>query len=401
MHKLLLLCLLLLLTISPLHAQRTWEKLWKTAMSKPTQSKTKLMDLNISRQLDLRMNQTFRQAKQAQMQLPPNSKIMMGNPILQIFNTEELHAHELYPQQTFLTNSAQTGKYLVARNNRLFVQEIRRTKQVLAQINENLPRMRQEAVETEQPADAVDWLANLLPPTTTQLFIGEIHGYPEIHQFVARLTQELRLKQPTRKIILFTEFLPENFKWTGQYPHISEVPEIFSEYYSVWRQALKAGIPTIGLELPAVMNSACHVRYLNKKGTLNKKMVWDSLEGIRLRNEHWKKTLSAYRAQYPDALFIIYTGAAHCLYNRSFTLASTEEQTFVSILYPDQYTSFVDSGPFAYTLVAKPMPGPLERLVDQLDFERPIIKWQSPDLAPIAGFDVRIKLPVSLPGIDK
>ena len=399
MRKFLFLCFVLVAATGPLHAQRGgWLTRFGTKFA--DQGKAKLAEIQISRQLNARMHQTYLQAKQAQMQLPTERKIIMGEPIQQIFKTRELNARELYPAQTFLKNSSQTGQYLVARNNRLFVQEIHRMKKVWAQIDENLPRLRQEATATEQPENTITWLADLIPPQTTQFFVGEAHGYPEIYQFLAQLIQELRTRQPDREIILFTEFLPENFKWTGRHPSILTVPKHTQKFFPTWDKILQAQVPVIGLELPAAVDEKCQVRYLRTDDTLDKQTVWASLEGVRLRNERWTKTLATYRAQHPNALFIIYTGADHSMYNRPFSLATPGEHTFVTILYPERYESFTPSGRFSGTLVAKPMPGPLERLVNKLDFQRPVIKWQSPDLAPIAGFDVRIKVPVTLPNVD-
>ncbi len=400
MRKLLLICLSIFLMVAPIHAQRGWRLPWLKA--KPAaQGKARLADVNISHQLDRRVAQTFKQAQQMQQQLPPGRHVIMGEPVQQIFKTAELNAQELYPAQTFLKNSNQTGKYLAARNNRLFLQEMRRMKKVWAQIDENLPRLQAEATATQQPNTPPPvWLAEILPPSATNLFIGEAHGYPEIHQFVAQLTHQLRARQPDREIILFTEFLPENFKWTGRRPSITEVPEVLQKYYPIWDKALQEHVQVIGLELPNAVDDYCEVRYLNALGALDKQSVWSSLEGVRLRNERWQKTLATYRAQHPNALFIIYTGADHSMYNHPFTLATPNEHSFVSVLYPDRYAAFVPSGRFSGTYVTKPMRGPLERLVKELDFQRPIIKWQSADLAPIAGFDVRIKVPVKLPEID-
>ena len=400
MRKILILVFVWLL-VNPLYAQHAWRFPWTKKVPRTTfQGTTQLSNINISYQLDRRMARTFKQARLVHDQLPRDHRIIMGEPIQYIFKTGELNASELYPDLSFLKNSAQTGKYLVARNNRLFVQEIRRMKQIWAQIDENLPRLQTEATNTQQPDEPISWLAEILPPTTTQFFIGEAHGYPEIYQFVAQLTHQLRTHQPNREIILFTEFLPENFKWTGHRPNITQVPEIFHKYFSIWDQARQANIQVVGLELPNAVDDYCKVRYLNAQGTLDKQSVWSSLEGVRLRNERWQKTLAAYRAQHPNALFVIYTGADHSMYNRPFTLTNEKEQTFVSVLYPDRYTSFVPSGRFGGTFIAKPIRGPLERLVEELDFQRPVIKWQSPDLAHIAGFDVRLKIPVTLPDVD-
>lgn len=401
MHKLLLLCCLLVTTSSSVYAQKELGRVLLSPVSKVGQNETLLNGINISRQLKLRVDKTFQQAQELQKQLPQEYNLLTGEPIQKIYSPQILNPQELYPHNTFLKTHKQTGNYLIARNNRLFLREVRRMKQIWAQVNENLPRLQQEAQATEQPENQVSWLVEAIPPQTTQLFIGEMHGYPEISRFMSRLLPELRTQYPSRKIILFTEFLPENLKWTGQRPSTKEVLESLHSYYPIWDSALQAQIEVIGLEIPVATkeNDCCEVRYTDRQGGSRKQRVWASLEGIRLRNERWKKTLATYREKYPEALFVIYTGSMHSLYNAPFTLAHCAEQTFVSVLYPERYVDFESSNRIS-ELEDKPMPGPLESLIDQMDFHRSVVKWQSPDLPAIAGFNARIKIPVSLPYID-
>lgn len=398
MKKCIILCFCLLACVSTTPAQRLPAK-WMPWHKEPVQhlqGSRALQNININRQLEKRLNQTYRQAKQIHRQLPAGYTPVMGEPIQQIFHSEELDPATLYPNQTFLKTHTQAGRYLAARNNRLFVQEMKRMQTVWSQLETNLPRLKQEAASTEQPANQVQWLAQQIPPQTTQLFIGESHGHHEIHQFVAQLVGQLRAQQPTRSIILLTEFLPENFAWTHR-ANTSHIPSVFHKHFALWDQVLEQKIPVIGLELPNAFDNNCTVRYLNNKGVLTKQTVWASLEGVRLRNERWQKTLQTYRTNFPDALFIIYTGADHVMYNRPFTLAQNPQETpFVAILYPNQRLSYEPTSRFAGTLVAKPARGPLERLVDNLDLQNPVVKWTSPDLPAIAGFDARIKVPVSL-----
>ncbi len=373
---------------------------WNKEPVQHLQSPRALQNINITRQLERRLNQTYRQAKKIHSQVPAGYTPIMGEPIQHIFETEKLNPAELYPAQTFLENNKQTGQYLAARNNRLFVQEMRRMKGVWAQIEANLSRLKQEAAATQQPQNQVQWLAQQIPPQTTQLFIGESHGYPEIHQFVAQLARQLRAQQPDRPIILLTEFLPENFVWTHP-AQATHLPSVLYKYFTIWEQALEQQVSVIGLEHPSAVNDHCKVRFLNQKGILTKQTVWASLEGVRLRNERWKKTLQAYRANYPNALFIIYTGADHVMYNRPFTLAENPMETpFVAILYPDHQLSYEPTGRFVGIIVKKPIKGPLERLIDRLDLQNSVVKWTSLDLPAIAGFDVRIKVPVDLENID-
>lgn len=391
----------LLLTVGCISALQAQKLPWRKAPLQHLQGVSQITQINIGRQLDQRLARTYQQAKQAQAQMPVQCRLIMGEPIQQIFKTYDLNPKELYPEQTFLKNSRQTGKYLSARNNRLFMQEIQRMQTVRAQIDENLPRLQQEASSTPQPQDPISWLADIVPEQTTQLFVGEAHLYREIHQAVARLVRSLRARQPEREIFLFTEFLPENFTWGKEPKHkILQIPEYLQSHFPTWEQAAEAQVQVIGLELPAAVDDFCEVRYLNPQGDRDKQSVWMSLEGVRLRNERWQKTLAQYRAQHPNALFIIYTGADHSMYNRPFTLANPNEHTFVSVLYPNRYRAFEPSGRFSCVPVAKPMKGPLERLVDELDFQRSVVQFQSPGLSQIAGFDVRIKLPVKLPDID-
>lgn len=402
MKKSIVLCVCLLVCVSTTPAQRLPAKWipWHKEPVQHLQGTRALKNININRQLEKRLSQTYRQAKQIHSQLPAGYAPVMGEPIQQIFYPEELDPATLYPNQTFLKTNTQTGRYLATRNNRLFVQEMKRMKTVWAQIETNVSRLKQEAAATEQPADQVQWLAQQIPPQTTQLFIGEAHGYPEIHQFVAQLVGQLRAQQPTRPIILLTEFLPENFAWTHR-TNTNHIPSVFHKYFSIWDQVLKQQVPVIGLELPLAVDDHCTVRYLAENGVLTKQSVWASLEGVRLRNERWQKTLAQYRTNFPDALFIIYTGADHVMYNRPFTLAQNpQENPFVAILYPNQRLSYESTGRFAGTLVAKPTKGPLERLVDNLDLQNSVVKWTSPDLPAIAGFDARIKVSVELEGID-
>lgn len=398
-------CLLLLILCMPLLlAQRVPARLlpWKKEPVQHLQSTSKLTEINISRQLQKRLSQTYQQAKIAQKSLPTNRYIIMGEPVAKIFKTQELDPKELYPEQTFLKTSAQTGNYLATRNNRLFLQEVRRMEKIWAQIDENLPRLQQEAANTPQPQDPIAWLAETIPVQTTQLFLGEVHlKTPEIHQAVTRVLQEIRARDAQREIILFTEFLPENFTWRGKkHPKARGIEYPFTNFFDIWDAALQAQIQVIGLEHPAAVEDNCVVRYLNTNGVHSKQSVWSSLEGVRLRNERWKKTLATYRAKHPNALFIIYTGADHVLYNRPFTISTPtgNEKNFVVGLYPDRYLSIV--GHFTGVLVSREQPGPLERLVRHLKFKRQTVKWKSTDLPDIAGFDVRIKIPITLAEID-
>ena len=96
MRKLFLLCLLLGLTAAPSNAQGRWKGLWRITSKPPIQGKAKLTEINISRQLSQRMAQTFRQAEQALGEIPPNHRMIMGEPIQQVLNPDELNEPRIY-----------------------------------------------------------------------------------------------------------------------------------------------------------------------------------------------------------------------------------------------------------------------------------------------------------------
>ena len=392
MPKILALCLLGLLTCETLHAQRPLRLPWAKHPPRTTWAgKSDLAHMNVSYQLEKRLTQTFEQALQVQKQLPAGYNFLVGDPIQEVFKIGQLNQWELYPEQTFLKNSEQTGNYLASRSNRLVLQEVQRVSQTWAQLNQNVTRLRQEAANTPQPQDPVAWLAQIIPSQIDQLFIGESHGYEKIREFVTHFLPQLRARFTEREILLFTEFLPENFKWTEPAAHDTQFPELIRQYFPIWNAALKAHIQPIGLELPGVINDPGEMRYIDRKGHFKVNKIWASLEGMRLRNERWKKTLAAYREQHPHALFIIYTGVDHSLYNAPFPLATCDPKTFVTTLYPDKATDLESFSLLSSRMVAthsKPAAG--EELVDQCE----IVQWKSPDFPPLTGFDVRIKWPV-------
>ena len=97
--------------------------------------------------------------------------------------------------------------------------------------------------------------------------------------------------------------------------------------------------------------------------------------------------MQEYRQKNPDALFIVYTGSAHSYYNFPFSLAKRfpKETTFMLDLTMDLLRS--DKG----IIYGKDH---LERLDEGFYFPQPVLKWNSPDLIQLSGFDARIKLPL-------
>ncbi len=267
-------------------------------------------------------------------------------------------------------------------------------KTVWEQIDTHLPQLQEAAAQTEQSSTPITWLAKQIPTQTSLLFIGEVHGYMEIRQAAALLLTQLRQLYPTREILLFTEFLPMGQHLPKEFnPHALSLPR----YAPVWETALRNRIEVIGLEPSFILNDFCSAVAINQKGKTRFIPQWGLLEGVRLRNEYWKNLLQQYRLQHPDALFVVYSGNGHNLYNYPFSLSTalTGEHTFVTALYPDKFLKYTGSF-IAREPQSAPFTGPLEGLTEQVEFPQSVLQFKDSTLSRIAGFDVRIKLPVNL-----
>lgn len=61
--------------------------------------------------------------------------------------------------------------------------------------------------------------------------------------------------------------------------------------------------------------------------------MWSTPEGMRVRNADWYQAIAEYRKEMPDALFIVYAGAAHLDYSYLSSLSRRfpREETFIGI----------------------------------------------------------------------
>ena len=397
MRRFLLICLLFHLLALPLSAGGPWRALWKKASTASTTPRWgRLSSWQISRQLEKRAVLSFEQAKQAQAALGSSRSIVAGEPVRTVLRPKDMPRTNVYSDKPFLTTRRQTANYLVSQSNRLFVRELERMKAVWEQIDTHLPQLQAAAAQTEQSPTPIPWLAHQIPADTSLLFIGEVHGYSEIRQATAALLRELRALYPAREILLFTEFLPEDF-------HPSQSADLTSlslpRYVPVWETALQEDIEVIGLEPDFILEDSCTALAINRKGKFKLVPQWALLEGVRLRNEHWKDTLQKYRQQHPQALFVVYSGAGHSLYNYPFSLSAAlpNEKSFVTALYPDKFLKIQSNGTrLVQELVSAPFTGPLEGLTEQVKFPQSVLHFKDPSLSRTAGFDVRIRLPINI-----
>ena len=348
-----------------------------------------------NRQLNERVLQTYRRAKSVQNLYPlieawgGPSKHFAARTSLQQVEEEHLNALTptlLYPNSSFLSSNQLSQCFLVQHNLEL-IKWVPKQDQLRQYIETKGPFLQQHQVKVDQPAqqDMMAWLARQVTPETRHLLIGEIHD-PGIGRFIPRLLSQLRQSQPQRPIFLFTEFLPEGQIWGRPEPGLRYFPD---QVY-IWEAANAQQIPVVGLEpeFTYEANPRLMERDPNERGhaALGSSM-WASVAGVRLRNQYWFQVLADYRAQYPDALFVVYSGNAHVDYTEPYSLGSklANQNTLVALLFPEQF-QHVSTGETTY-LTSKFDAWTNGQFLDR------IVQFDLPEVSQLVGFDIRIRIP--------
>ena len=395
MKHILLIFLSLSLFLAPLEAQAKWRVPLKKVTVRITNKSTRVKGLSswqVSRVLERRVKSSFESAKKIQQKLPAMARTAFGEPVRRVRRAKDMPQARVYADKPFLTTREQTANYMAAQSNRLFVQQSENLLRWHEQVEQHLPQMEEAVRQMSQPEHPIAWLAEQIPAQTTTLFVGEMHGFTEIRQGVADLLSTLRAQNPAREIILFTEFLPENFHWRETTdPALLDLPK----YATIWEEANHNHIEVIGLEPEVALADSCEVEGLRETGKKAVFPQWAHLEGMRLRNEAWLQTMQTYRAQHPDALFVVYSGSAHSSYYFPFSLPTlmSKEHPFVVTLYPDKVLTATSSFWVSH-IDFVPYQEPLERLTKHVLFQRPVLQFKDPEISRLAGFDVRIKLSI-------
>lgn len=343
------------------------------------------------RTLDARVERTFNQALAAQQEashlpsiLSGPAKRVKGASIISPLSAKRMYADKPFLQHPLL-GPRLAEAYFLAQNNRLFINYVREMETFWAAFEEAIPRFYEEAENLKQPQNLLDWTVEQIPADVKDLFIGEVHDQHEITQFVSELLPRLRAQNPNRKIFLFTEFLMDGQTGNAKISNLLVEHAKKHYYYPVWESAQKLDIPLVGLESSKVQ-TVHPVKMADPEGHLGTTVVGATPEGIRIRNEHWWNILQKHRQENPDALFVIYTGSFHSMYNYPMSLAKrlSKKTTFVIDLTMEK---LVEDGEASYKT------DNLETLNPDLSFPQPVLKWNSPDLVELSGFDVRVKLP--------
>lgn len=350
----------------------------------------------ISNLLRKRVQTTFQQAANVHLSLGEHLRSHSAAPVSKMLELKNKRWREIYPDKPFLTTQRQAANYMLARSNRLFIREEERIVELSIDIWEHFPQLKEAAQNTPQVEEYVSWTVKQIPSKTNLLFLGEVHYVREIQQSIKEFIELLAQRRKGQKIFLFTEFLPENVHYTKE--NLQKTEEIFVSKREIWVSALENDIEVIGLEPSYVFGDRrTKTAELNAEGTaFGSLSQWGHLEGMRLRNEAWVRIIEKYRAENPDALFVVYTGSAHIKYNYPFTLSHTfaNENPFVIALCPShaiKKVATLDNGEIVRDVV--PYHDMLEQIAIE-EFAQRAIQITDPELALLAGFDIRLKIPV-------
>ena len=317
-------------------------------------------------------------------QIQPTKKLSVSSPAF--FKTP---ATQLYPSVPYLQTPKQLTQYFLTQNNLLAEKEQQRMSGSLNSLVQQAPLLKEQAALAKQPKNKIEWLASYIPSQVNTLFVGEMHGFPEIQQALSRLLELLRAQRPNQTILLFSEFLYKDFIWTPYHDPASH------PFGKVWKTALDQRIISVGLEPSFVKDDPLFFEYKDKEGNIYSSSVWSSLEGMRLRHEHYNQVLQRYRQTYPEALFVVYTGANHSQYTSLFSLSQPlpADKTFVVSLYPSKRLAKMP----ANFLIGRRRPF-FTSIMGEFDwatggtFPQQVLYWQDKTSAHTAGFDVQLKL---------
>lgn len=224
-------------------------------------------------------------------------------------------------------------------------------------------------------------MAAQIGPEIKQVMIGEIHDYTWLQPGISSFLEALRAKYPKRQIVLVTEFLPRGKK--NMRPARDWMRQANPEYETLFNEATRLGIRIKGLESNYIYFHTPPKMEIPGVTPEEEVNMWSTPEGMRVRNADWYQAIAEYRKEMPDALFIVYAGAAHLDYSYLSSLSRRfpREETFIGMVYP-----YVPDGKEIMTC-------------DNIDEALPALNtvkylsWPSKDLRNLAGFDVRIKLP--------
>ncbi len=361
---------------------------------------TGLYSFQLSRQLAREASDVLHNTLQAQKTIPAGHTVFLVSPIRNLHVDRRKVLAPLHESVPYLTRKKDLSHYLSTQENKHYVEEVERLHKTLwPQLDDALPRMERLASSLKQPKDPLRFVTHRITPSINYLLVGDIHGFPETKQALSSLLTRLRKKYPNKEIVMLTEFLPQGFVWQGQVPlnydrNASYVPGFEKNgYISLWDEALKQNIPTVGMESVTTCASS-RENYFNLAdiNAIGQRLpIFASAIGVKYRNEQFMEIIRFLRDKNPDALFVIYAGSGHLTYNAPFSLAEElkKEETFTLIISPSpqKMEEVLNISPQQSSALH-----PLRQYITKGNFPQKFLYWKDPSLAQIAGFDAYIQL---------
>ena len=354
-------------------------------------------------QLAERVRTTYRRAKKMQDHYPevidwggPSRQFMTSTSQLRpgTFKFDKLNPKIFYPHLPALSSEQLAQCFLIQHNLEL-VKWMPQQEELRQYVEKHTTLLRTHQVPVSVPANQeMTWLARQVTPETKNLLLGEIHN-TTLGDALPELLRELRRTQQNRQIFLFTEFLPARQEWG----HMDVGALYFPDQEFIWNTAYVQRIVVIGLEPYFTFQDQPQLMERNpfyQGRAMPGNNIWQSLAGVRVRNQRWMQILQEYREKYPDALFIVYAGNAHVSYSEPYSLGSrlAKQNTLVALLYPETNVWH----PSGHTTV---LTSKFDAWTDGKFVKDNIVQFDLPIFSRVVGFDIRIRVPGTVLVVDE
>ena len=368
----------------------------------------------VSAQLSKRAKRTFKQAQHLEKELYKETILaslhrdQASRYIISPLNIETLD--ELYPHMKGILSTAnQLNNYFLSQNNRQILKYATDETAHLLLLQQNIEYLKQTQVRTPKKIQReMQWLTKQIPANTDYLLLGEIHDIPEIYTSLMSLAQELRKKFGKRPIIWVTEFLPESMTPDTLDERTKQMPMPIM-LLKLWTTLKAKQIPVIGLEPWVVFATDKKEATSSFKNYLHHRSlsIWETWEGIRIRNEFWEKQIAEIRAQNPKALIILHAGFGHLNYTLPHSIGAklrNKGRTFNVSLVPGYSPLYQTETIKALQQIEElaPLPCPTDGFIPVSMFDivtRGNFPQQALQFGPadwyITGFDVQLKIPAT------
>ena len=229
-------------------------------------------------------------------------------------------------------------------------------------------------------------LVRSIRPETRLIMLGEVHGRNNLRAEMVSLLTEYRKKYPNRKMIIFSEFLP-NF-----HPQFWKIGQAVPKDFFEKNPAFSAGIYQIAnqLDMDIYGLEDLNFTYLQtlKMSGLDFTIANTSFRVMPVRNKYWesiiRSVMARTRQKYPDAVFFVHAGNMHINKSVLESLASMmkDENPFCI-----EFKNGFQSGLLGFLLNKNPL------LMAEVT-EPYLLSWkENNDFSRVLGFDAQVLLP--------